>query len=201
MLIGYARTSTLEQIASLATQRESLKAIGCERVYEEQISSVAVREALSDAMSFCREGDTLVVTKLDRLARSVKHLGDIIEELEAKKVGLKILNMSLDTSHATGKLMLNVLASVAQFERELMLERQREGIAKAKAEGKYRGRPSKLAKHQHKVQALLEAGQTKQQIAAALQISERSVYRICSRILDARRTDTAKQNLSPQVDI
>lgn len=178
MLIGYARTSTLEQIAGLEAQRESLRSIGCERVYEEQTSSVATREALKEALNFCRDGDTLVVTRLDRLARSVKHLGDLIEQLEAKKVGLRILNMSLDTSHATGKLMLNVLASVAQFERELMLERQREGIAKAKADGKYKGRPKKLHKLVGKVLDLEAQGATKREIAELLEISERSVYRL-----------------------
>ena len=120
MLIGYARTSTLEQRASLETQRESLSEVGCQKVWEEQTSSVAFRESLRAAMDYAREGDTLVVTKLDRLARSVRHLGQIVEELEGKSVGLRILNLGLDTSNATGKLMLNVLGSVAQFEREMM---------------------------------------------------------------------------------
>ncbi len=87
-------------------------------------------------MAFCREDDIFVVTKLDRLARSVRQLGEIIEELEGKGVGLRILSLGLDTTTATGKLMLNVLGSVAQFEREMMLERQREGIQKAKADEK-----------------------------------------------------------------
>ncbi|WP_170582925.1 recombinase family protein [Ruegeria arenilitoris] len=178
MLIGYARTSTLEQKASLEAQRESLRAVGCERVYEEQVSSVAPREALRAAMEFCREGDTLVVAKLDRLARSVKHLGEIVEDLESRRVDLRVLNLGLDTSNATGKLMLNVLGSVAQFEREMMLERQREGIAKAKAMGKYKGRkPTAKAKAAEVVQLLAE-GRSKREIARCLGISERSVYRI-----------------------
>lgn len=86
-------------------------------------------------MDFARDGDALVVTKLDRLARSVGHLAEIIARLEAKKVGLRILNLNLDSATATGRLMLNLMVSVAQFEREMMLERQREGIAKAKREG------------------------------------------------------------------
>ena len=97
MLIGYARTSTLEQKASLETQRESLTALGCDRVWEEQVSSVAVREALREAMGYVREGDTLVVTKLDRLARSVRHLGEIIETLDGKGVGLRIVDLGMDT--------------------------------------------------------------------------------------------------------
>jgi DNA invertase Pin-like site-specific DNA recombinase len=180
MLIGYARTSTLEQKAGLEAQIESLRAVGCERVYEEQTSSVAFREALRDALEFSREGDTLVVTKLDRLARSVRHLGEIVDELECKAVGLRILDLGLDTSNATGKLMLNVLGSVAQFEREIMLERQREGIAKAKAEGRYKGRkPTAMAKA-NEVCALLKANLPKREIAQRLGISERSVYRIAA---------------------
>lgn len=177
MLIGYARTSTLEQKAGLEAQREALGAIGCERVYEEQVSSVAVRKALSEALSFSREGDVLVVTKLDRLARSVRHLGELIEDLEKRKVGLRVLDLGLDTSTATGKLMLNVLGSVAQFEREMMLERQREGITKAKADGKYKGRkPTAMMKRQE-VQRLASEGISKRAIAEALGLSERSVYR------------------------
>lgn len=178
MLIGYARTSTLEQKAGLEAQRESLTAIGCERLFEEQVSSVASREALSEALRFSREGDTVVVTKLDRLARSVRHLGEIVETLEAQKVGLRVLDLGLDTSTATGKLMLNVLGSVAQFEREMMLERQREGIAKAKREGKYRGRKATAMHKSKEANELLEQGKSKREVAAILGISERSVYRI-----------------------
>lgn len=178
MLIGYARTSTLEQKAGLETQRESLKAMGCVRVYEEQTSSVGLREALSDAMGYSREGDTIVVTKLDRLARSVRHLGEIVDELESKKVDLRILDLGLDTSTATGKLMLNVLGSVAQFEREMMLERQREGIAKAKALGKYKGRRPIAMEKAQEVLKLASEGFNRRQVAEQMQISERSVYRI-----------------------
>ncbi len=178
MMIGYARTSTLEQKASLEAQRESLRGVGCEKVYEEQISSVAFRESLNAAMEFCREGDVLVVSKLDRLARSVKHLGEIVDELEARNIGLRVLNLGLDTSNATGKLMLNVLGSVAQFEREMMLERQREGIAKAKAEGKYKGRKPTARAKASDIEQLLSEGLNKRAIARHLNISERSVYRV-----------------------
>lgn len=140
MLVGYARTSTLEQKAGLEAQTKELEGTGCERIWAEQTSSVSKRDKLAEAIEFCREGDIFVVTKLDRLARSVRHLGELIEELEAKGVGLRVLSLGLDTTTATGKLMLNVLGSVAQFEREMMLERQREGIQKARREGKYKGR-------------------------------------------------------------
>ncbi|MGP3723929.1 recombinase family protein [Cereibacter sphaeroides] len=177
MLVGYARTSTLEQVAGLEAQRYALRAVGCERLYEEQTSSVGVREALKAAMDYVREGDTLIVTKLDRLARSVRHLGEIVDALEAKKVGLRVLDLGLDTSNATGKLMLNVLGAVAQFEREMMLERQREGIAKAKAEGKYKGRKPKARSQALEVRTMLERGLKRKEVAEALGLSERSIYR------------------------
>ena len=180
MLIGYARTSTLEQKAGLEAQREALRAIGCEKQYEEQVSSVAVREALRAAMDFAREGDILVVTKLDRLARSVRHLGELVDSLEARKVGLRVLDLGLDTGTATGKLMLNVLGSVAQFEREMMLERQKEGIAKAKSEGRYRGRKPINMAMVGEVKLRLARGATKRSVAQITGLSERSVYRIAS---------------------
>lgn len=180
MLVGYARTSTLEQKAGLEAQIDDLKAAGCERLWQEQTSSVSQREGLREAMAFCREGDIFVVTKLDRLARSVRHLGEIIEELDGKGVGLGILSLGLDTTTATGKLMLNVLGSVAQFEREMMLERQREGIQKAKADGKYKGRPPTAQRLSGDAQALFRQGVSKRQIARDLGISERSVHRITS---------------------
>ena len=180
MLIGYARTSTLEQIAGLEAQKEALKGLGCERIWEEQTSSVGRRDALRAAMDFAREGDALIVTKLDRLARSVRNLGEIVEELEGKRVGLRVLDLGLDTSNATGKLMLNVLGAVAQFEREMMLERQREGIAKAKAEGKYRGRKPTAQFKKADVHRLLANGASKAEVARQVGISERSVYRLLS---------------------
>jgi len=178
MLIGYARTSTQEQTASIEAQRESLRANGCEKVWEEQTSSVGPRKALSEALSYLRDGDVLVVTKLDRLARSVRHLGEIVDHLESKSVGLKVLDLGLDTTNATGKLMLNVLGSVAQFEREMMLERQREGIRKAKAEGKYKGRKPTAQSKAGEIKELLKKGMSKRAVAQRLGISERSVFRI-----------------------
>lgn len=178
MLVGYARTSTLEQVAGLEAQVAVLGAMGCEKLYSEQASSVGDRPILRAAMDFCREGDVLVVTKLDRLARSVRHLGEIVEGLSKKAVGLLVLDLGLDTTNATGKLMLNVVGSVAQFEREMMLERQLEGIAKAKREGKYKGRKPTARLLQARVAELAKEGVTNRDIAAQLSISERSVYRV-----------------------
>src|SRR5215469_6772102 len=147
MIIGYARTSTVEQKAGFEAQVAELTAAGCKKLYREQVSSVGKREQLEAAIDFAREGDTMVVTKLDRLARSVEHLLQIEGQLRQKGVSLRILNMGIDTGTAARRLMMNVVGAVGQFEREMMLERQREGIAKAKAEGKYKGRqPTAMAK-------------------------------------------------------
>ena len=177
MLVGYARTSTLDQVAGFEAQIEALSKAGCERLFQEQVSSVAKRTALEGALGFVREGDTLVVTKLDRLARSVAHLGEIVSILENRKVGFRVLDLGLDTSTATGKLMLNVLGSVAEFERSMMLERQKEGIAKAKAKGKYLGRVPRVARQAERIRDMADQGMTKKAIAKALGASESSVYR------------------------
>jgi len=109
-------------------------------VFSERVSSVARRDQLEAALDYCREGDVLIVTKLDRLARSMADLVAITSRVKAKGVALNILAMQLDTTTPTGKLMLQLMGCFAEFEREVMLERQREGVAKAKAEGKYKGR-------------------------------------------------------------
>jgi DNA invertase Pin-like site-specific DNA recombinase len=178
MLVGYARTSTLEQEAGLDAQIRDLKGVGCKKLFQEQVTSVGARKELEAALEFCREGDTLVVTKLDRLARSVTHLGRLLEHLTEKGVALRILSMGVDTGTPTGKLMLNVMASVAQFEREMMLERQREGIAKAKGEGKYKGRKPTAQARAEEVLALRAQGLSMDAIAAQLGIGKGSVVRV-----------------------
>src|SRR5687768_7706085 len=110
MNIGYARTSTIEQGASFEAQMAQLKAAGCEKVFKEEVSAVATRrEQLEAALDYAREGDALVVTKLDRLARSVPHLVSIGQQLERKGVALKVLDQAIDTSTPTGRLMFNML--------------------------------------------------------------------------------------------
>ena len=181
MLIGIARTSTLEQKAGLEAQLRELEAYGCEKIYQEQVSSVEEREQLNAALSALRSGDKLVVTKLDRLARSVKHLGEIVETINKADASLVILDMggtAIDTSNPTGKLILNVMSSVAQFEREMMLERQREGIAKAKAEGKYKGRKPTARAKTEMVLVAKKQGLSPTQIMRDLGISKTSYYRI-----------------------
>jgi DNA invertase Pin-like site-specific DNA recombinase len=181
MLIGYARTSTVEQEAGLEAQERDLKVAGCGKLFAERVSSVAKREKLEAALEFARQGDTLVVTKLDRLARSVSDMLSIVARLEAKEVALRVLSMggqTLDTSTATGKLMLTMLGAVAEFERGLMLERQREGIAKAKAEGKYQGRAPTAMRQADEVMRLKAEGVRPVDIARQLGIGRASVYRI-----------------------
>jgi DNA invertase Pin-like site-specific DNA recombinase len=180
MLIGYARTSTTDQHAGFEAQLMELKAYGCERMYQEQVSAVASRQELERAIDMLREGDKLVVTKLDRLARNVMHMGELLEQIEAKGAGLVILSLgseTVDTSTATGKLILNMMVSVAQFEREMMKERQVEGIKRAQAEGKYKGRVPTAMKQAEKVKALVDAGVTRVQVQEQLGISKASYYR------------------------
>ena len=177
MQIGYARTSTTEQVAGFEAQDRDLKAAGCEKIFAEQVSSVAERAELDNALEFVREGDVLVVTKIDRLARSVAHLLKIVDHLKAKKVALKILAINLDTATPTGQLMLTMLGAVGQFEREMMLERQREGIAKAKGEGKYAGRKPTARAKGHEARTLAAQGKNPTQIAKELGIGRASVYR------------------------
>lgn len=178
-VVGYARTSTVEQIAGLEGQLRELSAAGCERIFQEQVSSVdKTRPELERALDYVREGDTLVVTKLDRLARSMPNLVEITAKLRAKGVELRVLALNLDTSTPTGKLMLNLMGSIAEFERELMLERQLEGIAKAKAEGKYQGRAPTARRKSDDVLRLKAEGKTAEAIAAELKVSRSSVFRI-----------------------
>jgi DNA invertase Pin-like site-specific DNA recombinase len=180
VLIGYARTSTTDQKAGLEAQLRDLQAAGCSKVFREELSAAtdSKRPELERALEFVREGDVLVVTKLDRLARSVADLVTITGNLREKGVELRILNMNLDTSTPTGKLMLNLLGSIAEFERELMLERQREGIAKAKAEGKYKGRAPTAKRKADEVLRLRGEGKTVPQIVEQLGVSRASVFRI-----------------------
>lgn len=180
MLIGYARTSTLDQAAGLEAQMRDLEKVACDRVFTEQVSSVDVkaRHKLAEAIDYAREGDTLVVTKLDRLARSTAHLHQITETLTAKGVALRVLDLGIDTGTSVGKLILTVMGGIAEFERSIMLERQREGIAKAKAAGKYTGRKPTARAKASEVLTLKGEGVRPTEIAQRLGIGRASVYRI-----------------------
>lgn len=175
--IGYARVSTEGQ--ELTAQLEQLNGAGVDKIFKEKASGVKQdRPQLAAMFDHIREGDTVIVCKLDRIARSTKHLLEIVETLEARKVSFKVLNINLDTSTPTGKLMLSMLASIAQFEREMMLERQREGIRLAKDAGRYQGRKATARALSDKVLELLVQGKTKQAVADELKIGIASVYRI-----------------------
>src|SRR4051794_2408090 len=181
MIIGYARTSTADQSAGLLAQERDLKAAGAERVFREQLSSVAPRTKLGECLTFLRQGDVLAVTKPDRLARSTAELLTIEADLSRRGVGLVVLSMGgerLDTRNPTSKLMLTILAGVATWEREIMLERQREGIAKAKEEGKYKGRPASIDAAETRP---LTATMGPAAIARHLGIARSSVYRMLER--------------------
>lgn len=176
--IGYGRTSTLDQIAGMDAQLRDLTAAGCEKIFTEQVSAIGSRPQLNAALEFIRDGDTLVVTKLDRLARSTQHLLDIADRVKSKKAELSILNLGVDTSTATGKLTFTIIGAVGAFERELMLERQREGVARAKAEGKYKGRKPTARAKSAEVMALKADGVRPVDIARRLGIGRASVYRV-----------------------
>lgn len=177
MLVGYARVSSVGQ--SLEVQREQLQAAGCEKLFEEKRSgrSAADRPQLQAALEFVREGDTLVVTRLDRLARSITDLRHMVDGLAAKGVGFRCLQQgALDTTRSDGKLLLNILGSFAEFEADIRRERQMEGIAKAKAAGVYRGRKASI--DPSAIQAALEAGEKPAHVAKRLGIARSSVYRV-----------------------
>lgn len=180
-LVGYARTSSVEQRAGLEAQVSELQAIGASKVFQEHVSSVdANRPQLRAAVDWVRDGDTFIVTKPDRLARSVTDLLRIVEDLKARNVTVRIMSMGVDTSTATGVLILQVLGAVSQWEREIMLERQRAGIAKAKAEGRYRGRAPTARAKTPEVLRMKAEGKTVAEIAESVGISRAAVYRAFS---------------------
>ena len=181
MLIGYRRSSTSEQVAGYEAQEDGLRATGCSKIFSEMVSSVAQRDQLSAALAFAREGDVLVVCKIDRLARSTADLLGIVAKLEMKGVGLRILDFGgseVDTKSPTGRMLITMFAAVAEFERAVMLDRQKIGIAKAKAEGRYRGRAPTARRLAPQVHELRASGLGASNIARRLGISRASVHRI-----------------------
>ena len=175
-IVGYARVSSTGQ--SLELQREQLLQAGCEKLFEEKRSggSQEGREQLALALDYVRQGDVLVVTRLDRLARSMIDLREIVDRLTAKGVEFKALQQgAIDTTTSSGRLMLNMLASFAEFELDLRKERQKEGIEKARAKGVYKGRKPSVPVAE--VQKLHAEGVGAAEIARRLQIARASVYR------------------------
>ena len=181
MKIGNCRISTKNQ--SYQLQEEANKAEGCERLFKDIVSGVkSSRPGLDDMLAQLRPGDVIVVYKLDRLGRSLKHLVELINELSQRQVGLKSLNDPVDTTTAQGRLITNVFASIAEFERDLIRERTRAGLAAAKARGRRGGRPSGLKKEAEALTIAAEAlykqdSLSAQQIADKLSISKTTLYK------------------------
>lgn len=179
VLVAYARTSTIDQRAGLEAQIEELKQAGCTKIFFEHTSGVdSDRPQLAAALSYLRERDSLVVTRPCRLARSTMDLLRLVDDLTSREISLQVLSMGLNTADATSRLMMTVLAGVGQFERELMLERQRHGIARAKAEGRYKGRAPTARAKTDTVLAMRKNGQRIVDIVRATGVSRASVYRI-----------------------
>lgn len=178
-IYGYARVSTSDQ--DLTIQRDALKAAGCFIVREEKASGTrrAGRTELQILFDFLQPGDTLLVTRIDRLARSIGDLQDIVRELKAKGVGLKATEQPIDTGTAAGKAFLDMLGVFAEFETNLRKERQMEGVAKAKKAGLYTGRKPVI--DTAAVLALKAEGLGGSAIARKLRIARTSVYRVLER--------------------
>jgi DNA invertase Pin-like site-specific DNA recombinase len=175
MLVAYARVSTQDQ--DLTVQRERLA--HCEKLYEEKASGTSdQRPALRACLDYVREGDTLVVTRLDRLARSTLHLCQIAAQLAQKGVHLQVLDQGVNTHDATGRLLFGMLAVIAQFETELRAERQREGIARAKAQGVHFGREKALTPvEEETVRAERAQGETLRVLMRRYGIGKTALYR------------------------
>jgi DNA invertase Pin-like site-specific DNA recombinase len=174
-IIGYARVSTTDQ--DLSIQEAALKVAGCDTIRAEKRSGTTTegREELRTVLDFLRKGDVLLVTRIDRLARSIGDLQDIVRVLRAKGATLKATEQPIDTSTAAGKCFLDMLGVFAEFETNLRKERQLEGIAKAKAAGVYKGRPASI--DAERVRTLKAQGMGASDIAKALKIGRASVYR------------------------
>lgn len=183
--IGYARTSTVDQRAGFEAQLRDLAAAGCSGrdIYREQVSSIGERLELDLVLSrILREGDVLIVTKLDRLARSVADLVAITAKLKAVGAALKVLDSPIDMTSPYGELILTVLGAIAQFEREIMLARQKEGIAAAKAAGKYRGRKPTVRMQAPEITRLSAEGLSNAEIARRLGVHRANVGRVLAAI-------------------
>jgi DNA invertase Pin-like site-specific DNA recombinase len=177
MLIGYARVSTVDQ--NLALQRDALTEAGCQKIFTEQMSgAVADRPALHDVLEFARSGDTLIVWKLDRLARSMKQLIETVENLRVRGIGFRSLTEALDTTTAQGRLF-HMFGALAEFERSLIRERTQAGLAAARRLGRTGGRPPKLTEDDLDVAraSLANPDIGVMQIAHRLGVSPATLYR------------------------
>jgi DNA invertase Pin-like site-specific DNA recombinase len=178
MLVGYARVSTDDQ--DLALQRDALRAAGCERLFTDTMSGAkAARPGLTAALEFCRVGDTLVVWRLDRLGRSLTNLIELMTVLQEQEIGFRSLTEQIDTTTSGGKLVFHIFGALAEFERELIQERTRAGLAAARARGRQGGRPKKLDRKKiDMAQQLYDAGEHSiADICQTLGVSRATLYR------------------------
>ena len=177
MKVGYCRVSSTDQ--STDVQRQQLEAAGAERIFEEKVSgkNTTDRAQLQAMLAFIREGDTLLVSRLDRLARSLPDLFEIVKALEEKGAQLTVLNNSaIDTTNPMGRCVFAIFGAIAELERSLIRERQAEGVRAARARGVYKGRPPKIQRE--RVFELRDGGMGPAEIARTLEISESSVFRL-----------------------
>lgn len=178
MLIGYARVSTDDQ--NLNLQHDALKQIGCEKIFDDQMTgSKIARPGLDAALDYAREGDVLVVWRLDRLSRSLKDLIDMVAALDERKIGLKSLHESIDTSSSSGKLIFHIFGALAEFERNLIRERTHAGLQAARARGRKGGRPKKLSSDKAKLALQLYEGKLHsiKQICELVGVSKPTLYK------------------------
>ena len=177
MLVGYARVSTLEQ--DIALQVDALKKAGCDTMFNDTASgAITLRPGLTNALSYVRKGDTLVVWRLDRLGRSLRHLIDVIADLEKRGIGFRSLQESIDTTTSGGRLIFQIFGALAEFERNLIRERTQAGLKAARARGRLGGRPKALdaAKIALAYRLYDEKQHTIKEICRILGISKPSLY-------------------------
>ena len=178
MLIGYARVSTFDQ--NLDLQIDALKKAGCEKICKDQMSGAkADRPGLAEALAFARKGDTLVVWRLDRLGRSLRHLITTVEDMRGKGIALRSLQDNIDSSTAAGELQFHIFGALAQFERTLIQERTNAGLVAARARGRFGGRPKKLTTDQIRMAAAMMKNKTVpvNQICDTFNIGRTTLYK------------------------
>ncbi|GJG89566.1 invertase [Gemmatimonadetes bacterium T265] len=178
MLVGYARVSTAEQ--SLALQQDALSAAGCGRTFTDVVSgAVEERDGLAAALDYVRSGDTLVVWRLDRLGRTLRHLIAQVNALDAQGVGFRSLTEAIDTTTSGGKLVFHIFGALAEFERDLIRERTKAGLAAARARGRMGGRPRAMSETQLEMARMLLADTSRpiDEVCGALRVSRATLYR------------------------
>lgn len=177
MLIGYARVSTTDQNPEL--QIDELQEAGCEQIYQDKISgSIRDRPELTACLKALRNGDTLIIWRLDRLARSLRDLIEIVENLTARGVGVRSLHDPIDTASATGNLVFQIFGALSEFERRLVQERVNAGLKAARKRGRIGGRPPKLTKDQvRQARILIDGGESLGSVAQHFNVNRTTLYR------------------------